>query len=1242
MGVKNAVAKIGNRVGNRVAKLAELSSEQVERVQLQREAYLLEEPKPYDTAAQELTERMMAASSIEIFNAYLPQIKELYLPIEKNAEYGVPFDPAHNIRYFNITKWVTDKKENNLEKLVNVYAVLSNEPCNIALVFNRTKNETNVYLAVVNTQNDDNNVNADIYKARLLDAIRGNFPGAEWKEEGMGILPCMDNDKVYSVATASNIPTEKSEKFISQTIEKLLDGIVPDSRKKEYTIVLLATPIQDVEERKMKLGEFYSGLAPYASWQTDYHIMDNQMVGSSATVGVNVGASAGIQNSNNYSTTDSDSTTDSTSTTDTQSQSDTVTEGTSHAENESTSHAEGTSETDTTTKGTNGSRAVNDTQTIGETNTTTSTRGTSSSDTLGASVNVFGSQSVGVNGGVGILGANANTTVGASVGINSSHTTGTSSSIANAIAKSKSFSRGVTNTSGWMESTAKALGKNITDTATKGFTDTVSNSVSKMTGSSVANTLGKAVTKGLATTSGITKGTNLGLNFGANFARSSTVTAMIGKNEGITQSFTNYNIKHALELLESQMKRLEQSTALGMWDFAAYVISEDQNVANNVAHSYLALTLGEESYMSKSAINLWRGSVEEEKDIARTISTYIKELRHPVFALNPMIVETDSEFNEYPSIVTATTSLSGKELAYSLNFPQKSVAGLPIIECAEFARNVVTYDLVNDVEKKIALGKIFHMNHRESSSVKLALNSLASHTFITGSTGAGKSNTIYQILDSARDQGVHFLVIEPAKGEYKNIFGHEDDTHVYGTNPNLTPLLRINPFSFPDGIHILEHLDRLVEIFNVCWPMYAAMPAVLKNAVEKSYQDCGWNLLESTNKYGRNLYPVFADVARNVKSIMDSSEYDDENKGAYKGALLTRLQSLTNGINGMIFTTDEIPSDDLFEENVIVDLSRVGSSETKSLIMGMLVLKLQEHRMTTCTGMNVGLNHITVLEEAHNILRRTSIEQSSESANILGKSVEMLANSIAEMRTYGEGFIIADQAPGLMDMSVIRNTNTKIIMRLPDQMDRELVGKAANLNEDQIMELAKLPCGVCAVYQNEWIQPVLCKVDRFHSIFSLFKYDGKKDVGLNNDNQKMSEQLLKAIMNMVMAPKGDKRDLRELKDDVLCSNVNTVVKVDFMEFINAAEGESVEKFRRLVYDFFEADTPIQEAGKYDDIHDWVDAVIKKMKPSIKSFSKEQIDYVMGHILREKADRDVAYNELYIRYTEVCRNGGVVK
>lgn len=1236
MGVKNLVKRIGDRAGNRVAKLSELSSGQVERVQEEREKYLLEMPDPNDRNAREITEKMMAASSIEIFNAYLSQIKDLYIPVEKDAEYGEEFDPRHNIRYFKITKWVTDTKENNLEKLVNVYAVLADEDCNIALVFNRKKAGTDVYLAVVNTNNDTNNVNADIYKSRLIEAIKGNFPGAGYKDadENKGIIPFLDNDKPYTVAAASNIPTEKSEKFISQTIEKLLDGIVPESKRTEYTLVLLATPIKDVEERKLKLGEFYSGLKPYESWQTSFQFDDMQSFGSSATVGVNVGVSAGIQNGQNSTITDTEGTTDSSSRTDTQSGSQTDTAGTSAAESESNAHSDGTNESTTNTDGTNWSEANGSTSTSG----TSSTEGTSSSDSLGGGVTVGSSQTAGVTVGNAFAGSvNASVSTNQSVSANYNHTWGHNSSetVSNSLAKS------LTKTEGGSSSVAKALGKTASDTLTKGLTNTVSNSIAKTTGNSVANTLGKAVTKSMAKASGVTKAVNYGANMGANFARSSTVTAIVGKHEGITQSFANFNIKHALELLEAQMKRLEQSTALGMWDFAAYVLSEDQNIANNVAHTYLALTLGEESYMSKSAVNLWRGSVEEEKGQARTICSYIRELRHPIFALSPDAVAEDAQYNVYPPIVTATTSLSGKELAYSLNFPQKAVAGLPILECAEFGRNVVSYDITEEPEETIRLGNVFHMNHEESNPIRLSLDSFRSHAFITGSTGSGKSNTVYHLLDEAMEKGVHFLVVEPAKGEYKNVFGNDSNVSVYGTNPLVAPLLRIDPFSFPNDVHVLEHMDRLVEIFNVCWPMYAAMPAVLKSAVEKSYVDCGWDLITSKNKYDRNLYPDFKTVADNIRIIIDSSEYDNENKGAYKGSLLTRLQSLTNGINGLIFASDELSGEELFDRNVIIDLSRVGSSETKSLIMGLLVLKLQEYRSTSGLPMNSELKHITVLEEAHNLLRRTSTQQSTEGANLLGKSVEMIANAIAEMRTYGEGFIIADQAPGLMDMSVIRNTNTKIIMRLPDQSDRELVGKAANLNDDQIKELAKLPCGVAAVYQNEWVQPVLCKIEKVETTNAEYKFDPTSNDRLLNQNNDVKNSLLHCIMDKELFSIGDRQDLKELKDIVLKSGLSSLVKADLFNYIESEKEDGMLALQRLIYDFLDAEKAISESVDHNEIHEWVNAVLDKLEPSVKGYTKKQIDIAVMLIIYEQALRDSSYKSILNMFIETYRNGGGV-
>ncbi|MCL2300760.1 MAG: DUF87 domain-containing protein, partial [Firmicutes bacterium] len=364
--------------------------------------------------------------------------------------------------------------------------------------------------------------------------------------------------------------------------------------------------------------------------------------------------------------------------------------------------------------------------------------------------------------------------------------------------------------------------------------------------------------------------------------------------------------------------------------------------------------------------------------------------------------------------------------------------------------------------------------------VRLNRNHLASHVFVTGSTGKGKSNAIYGLLDRLcpEDGGdMRFLVIEPIKGEYKTVFGGRRDVSVYGTNPYKTPLLRMNPFSFPGDIHVLEHIDRLVEIFNACWPMYAAMPAILKKAVENAYVRVGWSLRRSVCLPLR--FPTFAVLLDELPRVIDGTSYSKDTGSDYKGALMTRVSSLAEGTYDQIFNNGDIPGEELFDGCVIADLSRMGSAETKALMMGILLLKLQEYRMANAAEGNAALRHVTVLEEAHCLLRRTSFEQGQESANLLGKSVEMLSNSIAEMRTYGEGFIIADQSPGLLDMSAIRNTNTKILLGLPEAQDRELAGRAAGMNDDQISELAKLETGVAAVYQSGWAQPLLCKITHF-------------------------------------------------------------------------------------------------------------------------------------------------------------------
>lgn len=235
--------------------------------------------------------------------------------------------------------------------------------------------------------------------------------------------------------------------------------------------------------------------------------------------------------------------------------------------------------------------------------------------------------------------------------------------------------------------------------------------------------------------------------------------------------------------------------------------------------------------------------------------------------------------------------------------------------------------------------------------------------------------------------------------------------------------------------------------------------------------------------------------------------------------------------------------------------------------------------MTEAHSMNSGLKHLTVLEEAHNLLKRTSSAQPVEGGNLLGKSVEMISNAIAEMRTYGEGFVIVDQAPGLLDMAAIRNTNTKIIMRLPDQEDRELVGRAASLNDDQIIELAKLPCGVAAVYQNEWVQPVLCKIQYFETPKSPFSYNSTRYTESKND---IDDRIEIAEMLSNGTKIDEENILKDIRPKMQGMQIDSSVQVTIMKMLqNPPEEPRMTKLAPIFNDLFPQVTDsIQRA--YDD------------------------------------------------------------
>lgn len=609
-----------------------------------------------------------------------------------------------------------------------------------------------------------------------------------------------------------------------------------------------------------------------------------------------------------------------------------------------------------------------------------------------------------------------------------------------------------------------------------------------------------------------------------------TETSTVGSSRTLTIRHQNKAVIELMDHIDRQLVRIRECESFGLWSTAAYFVSSDVQTTVIGASTLSATLAGDNTQIDRSYINTWDSSNGNLQ--AKEIIDSITHGKHPL-----ILLPRENQFDEQH--VKPTVLVSGKELPIFLSLPHHSVPGLVVDYMASFGRDVFNPD-GNPYNAKIGLGRVLHKGVIQQVPVGLDLEEFRSHCFITGSTGSGKSNTTYHLISSFIERKVPFLVIEPAKGEYKYAFAKLKGLNVFWTNPYVFQLLHLNPFSFPEEIHILEHLDRLIEIFNACWPLYSAMPAILKSSIERAYSSCGWDLLHSIHiDVGTHKYPTFEDLLRELPRVIGESSYSSETKGDYIGALVTRVSSLTNGIMGSVLCSEEeIPDTVLFDENTIVDLSRVGSSETKSMLMGVLVMKLNEHRIAKSIGMNLKLRHITILEEAHNLLRRTSTAQSAESANVAGKSVEMISNSIAEMRTYGEGFIIVDQSPTAVDISAIKNTNTKIVMRLPERADFETIGNAFALDEDQIREISRLRRGAAIVSQMGWLEPVMVAVDRATDVYET---PSRRILAEPLDDGSI-ESIVALVMNQFNNAFFNERPLKKILDEgKLTSNRKEVV-----------------------------------------------------------------------------------------------------
>ena len=370
-----------------------------------------------------------------------------------------------------------------------------------------------------------------------------------------------------------------------------------------------------------------------------------------------------------------------------------------------------------------------------------------------------------------------------------------------------------------------------------------------------------------------------------------------------------------------------------------------------------------------------------------------------------------------------------------------------------------------------------------AGALRVPLDSLNRHVFVCGATGGGKSQTVRGLLEAASRAGVPWLVVEPAKAEYRlmtarlagsgakvvRIRPGEADAVAAGLNP-LEPAADEEGNRFP----LQTHADLVRALFLAAFQSEEPFPQVLSAALTRVYEDAGWDLAlgEPRTAGVTPGYPGLADLQRTAGQVVGEIGYSEDVKADVHGFVAVRLSSLRLGTTGRFLEGGHpVGFGKLLRSNVVLEIEDVGDDRDKAFLMGTVLLRLVEHLRLARrheTGAEPGLRHLTVFEEAHRLLRRPGRD-----GGAAAHAVELFAGLLAEIRAYGEGIVIAEQIPAKLIPDVIKNTAVKIVHRLPAADDREAVGATMNLSRAQSQYLVTLAPGQAAVSVDGMDHPLL-------------------------------------------------------------------------------------------------------------------------------------------------------------------------
>ncbi|WP_086243210.1 ATP-binding protein [Campylobacter devanensis] len=701
-------------------------------------------------------------------------------------------------------------------------------------------------------------------------------------------------------------------------------------------------------------------------------------------------------------------------------------EGQSETKGTSDSH----SQTDSTS--TNESKSEGQSETKGtskgtnESESRTETKGTSESKAEGTSVTKGTSQ-----------GTSQGTTDGGS-----SYSTNKSSN------NGSNESRGTNSTTTTGGNHSQAIGQ------TTGSNQSTNQSTSTNTNTTTGSNTSKSIAKTTSTNESTSTNTNTttGTSEGTSYSQSVT-TEIVDKQ---AQDW----IKYIDDML---LARLDYGSAKGMFRSGMFCFSNSKAILKKLENTVMSLFSGE----TGNKIPLRSFLIKDDLQLESLKNLQLPKIHSDVDTeLKSLLSQSDYGMGNL---------ISSKELSLIAGLPKKDIMGLELKEEVEFGLNFETFD--NPLE----LGYLLQSRNKTNKIVSIDKKSLDKHIFITGVTGSGKTTTCLNILENSN---LPFLVIEPAKTEYRILKEKYPDLLIFTLgNDSLAPF-RLNPFEFFTHESITSRVDMIKASIEAAFDMEAAIPQIIESAIYECYKNKGWNIATNKNKYygdkafddGVYAFPTLDDLIIQVENVVKEQGFDERLKNDYLGSIRARLNGLIVGSKGfMLNTKRSINFKQLLNQRVVFELEEIRNGSEKSLIMGFILTHLLEAIKSNFEERNEHkLNHIILIEEAHRLLSKYEPGDSMNKK----QGVEVFTDMLAEIRKYGECLMIADQIPNKLAPEVLKNTNTKIVHRIFAADDKKAIGNTMALEDEQSDFLSKLRVGEAIVFSGGFNKSVSVKINQ--------------------------------------------------------------------------------------------------------------------------------------------------------------------